>query len=226
VAANTAIAAAFGATTTMLWTMWRSGKPDPGMMANGMLAGLVAITAPCAFVTPGASAVIGIIAGVLVYESIGFFERRKIDDVVGAISVHGICGTFGVLAVGIFANGTYGAGWNLTTEGAAAEAAGITGILTDFSLGLKQLAAQGIGVVTIWTVMFGIVYLWFKLSNKISPIRSAEADEIAGLDLPEMGALAYPEFEFAIERADPEVGERPLVGSSRGSLHEGEPLVR
>jgi Amt family ammonium transporter len=222
VAANTAIAGAFGAVTSMLYIMLKTNKPDPGMMANGMLAGLVAITAPCAFVGPQASAVIGIIAGVLVIEAIGFFERRGIDDVVGAISVHGVCGSFGVLAVGIFANGTYGAGWNLTTKGAAAEASGVTGVLSDFSLGIKQLAAQGIGVLTLWTVMFAMAYVWFKLSDKITPIRSAEADEIGGLDLPEMGALAYPEFEFAIEHTDTEIGERPLIGSSRGGVHDGE----
>ena len=93
-------------------------------MANGMLAGLVAITAPCAFVEPWAAAVIGSIAGVLVIESIVFFEKRGIDDPVGAISVHGVCGICGVLSIGIFASGAYGAGWNLTTKGAAATADG------------------------------------------------------------------------------------------------------
>ena len=115
VATNTAIAGAFGAIIAMVWIMMRTGKPDPGMMANGMLAGLVAITAPCAFVSPWAAAVIGCIAGVLVIESIFIVEKKfKIDDPVGAISVHGINGLFGVLCVGLFANGTYGSGWNLT----------------------------------------------------------------------------------------------------------------
>jgi Amt family ammonium transporter len=84
----------------------RDKKPDPGMMVNGMLAGLVAITAPCAFVDPWAAAVIGIIAGVLVVFSVFFIEKRGIDDPVGAIAVHGVGGSFGVLAVGIFANGS------------------------------------------------------------------------------------------------------------------------
>ena len=113
VAANTAIAGAFGAITAMLWITKRTGKPDPGMMANGMLAGLVAITAPCAFVSPAMAMVIGIIAGVLVIEAVFFVERKlKVDDPVGAIAVHGVNGTFGVLAVGLFANGSYGAAWN------------------------------------------------------------------------------------------------------------------
>jgi ammonium transporter, Amt family len=198
VATNTAAAAAFGAVTAMLWIMYRGGKPDPGMMANGMLAGLVAITAPCAFVDPWAASVIGIVAGVLVIESIFFVERRlKIDDPVGAISVHGTNGIWGVLAVGIFANGDYGAGWNLTVEGSAASAAGVTGILGgDFGLGLRQLGAQAIGALTICTVMFGVVYLFFKVQNKLTKggIRPTEEVELAGLDQHEMGVLAYPEF--------------------------------
>ena len=122
----------------MLWITKRTGKPDPGMMANGMLAGLVAITAPCAFVAPWAAAVIGCIAGVLVIESVFFVERKlKVDDPVGAISVHGVCGSFGVLAVGIFANGSYGAGWN-----GSAERRAIEGIIKgDWG----QLGAQALG---------------------------------------------------------------------------------
>jgi ammonium transporter, Amt family len=190
VAANTAIAGAFGAITGMAWVWRRTGKPDPGMMANGMLAGLVAITAPCAFVQPWAAAVIGIIAGVVVIEAIWFVERKmKVDDPVGAISVHGVCGTLGVLFVGIFSDGSYGAGWNLT-EG---KEGGVTGILYGDA---GQLLAQAIGVAVLWTVMFGIVYGFFKIQNRLTKggIRSDEAEELVGLDMPEMGALAYPEF--------------------------------
>src|SRR5207253_3488949 len=107
VATNTALAGAFGAVAAMFWLMMTNDKkPDPGMMVNGMLAGLVAITAPCAFVDPWAAAVIGMIAGILVIFAVGFVEKRGIDDPVGAISVHGVCGSFGVLCVGLFANGT------------------------------------------------------------------------------------------------------------------------
>ena len=203
VAANTAIAGAFGAIVSMLWITKRTGKPDPGMMANGMLAGLVGITAPCAFVDPWAAAVIGSVAGVLVIESVFFVERKmKLDDPVGAVSVHGVNGLWGVLAVGIFANGKYGAGWNLTTDGPGADAAGVTGILGgDFSLGLSQLAAQGIAALTIIFVMGGIAYAFFFIQNKVTKggIRSKAEDEIEGLDLPEMGILAYPAFVRAVE---------------------------
>ncbi len=93
-----------------------SGKPDPAMSANGMLAGLVAVTAPSGFVAPWAALLIGAIAGVLVVESVFFFERRvRVDDPVGAISVHGINGLWGVISLGLFADGTYGAGWNGVT---------------------------------------------------------------------------------------------------------------
>ena len=199
-AVNTAIAGAFGATFAMFYVMRRKGfeKPDPGMMINGMLAGLVAITAPCAFVEPWAAAVIGILASVLVIESIIFFETKGIDDPVGAISVHGVGGVFGVLCVGIFSSGHYGAGWNLTAEGSAASATGVTGILYDFGLGARQLAAQSVGALTIVFVMGGIAFAFFKIQNALTKggIRSSEADEIEGLDLPEMGVLAYPEDEM------------------------------
>ncbi len=225
VAANTALAAAFGAVSAMFWMMRTTGKPDPGMMVNGMLAGLVAITAPCAFVDPWAAAVIGASAAIIVILAAGFIERRGIDDPVGAIAVHGIGGTYGVLCVGIFANGYYGAGWNVTTEGKMFDSGkGVVGILGgDFSLGLGQLAAQAIGVVVLWTAILGVAFAFFKIQNAVMKggIRSLEADEIGGLDIPEMGALAYPEFEFAIESSDPEIGERPLVGTSRSASHEG-----
>ncbi len=195
VATNTAVAGAFGAVVSMLFVMWRTGKPDPGMMANGMLAGLVAITAPCAFVDPISSAIIGSVAGVLVVLAISFVENvLKLDDPVGAIAVHGVNGSFGVLAVGLFANGKYGAGWNVTTEGKGAELSGVTGIFHNFGDGIGQLAAQAIALAVLWTVMMGLAFVFFKLSNLITPIRSKEEDELVGLDLPEMGVLAYPEF--------------------------------
>jgi Amt family ammonium transporter len=194
VAVNTAIAAAFGSVAAMVWVSRRTGKPDPSMLANGMLAGLVAITAPCAFVEPWAAAVIGLIAGVIVIESVWIIERRfKLDDPVGAISVHGVNGLFGVLAVGIFADGTYGAGWNLTDTALTADAGGITGVLYDFDLGIRQLGAQAIGALTIVTVIFGVAFAFFWIQNKVTKggIRSSVEDEMTGLDITEMGVPAY-----------------------------------
>lgn len=192
VAANTATAAAFGAVIAMFWVQMRSKahKPDPGMMANGMLAGLVAITAPCAFVQPWAAAVIGMIAGVIVVESVWFIEKRGVDDPVGAISVHGVCGAWGVLSVGLFADGSYGGDWNLT--GGAQNVYG----LFYGNGGDGQLASQVAGVLTIAIVMFTIVYLFFKIQNALTPggIRPTAEVELGGVDIPEMGVLAYPDF--------------------------------
>jgi Amt family ammonium transporter len=202
VALNTAIAAAFGAFAAMMYMMYvhPSKKPDPGMMANGMLAGLVAITAPCAFVQPWAAMVIGLIAGVLVVVAVGVIEHKfKIDDPVGAISVHGVCGLFGVLSVGIFADGQYGQGWNLTTDAdgnpLAPGGKGVVGILYD-GHGWGQLASQVAGIVVICTVIFGVAFAFFKIQNAVTKggIRTPEDEELVGLDLPEMGVLAYPEF--------------------------------
>ena len=187
-ATNTAIAGAFGSIAAMLYITRKTGKPDPGMMVNGMLAGLVAITAPCAFVSPWAAAVIGTLAAVLIIESVYFFERRGIDDPVGAISVHGVGGLFGLLSVGVFANGTYGEEWNGSTS------KGVKGIIKgDWG----QLGAQALGAVTIVVVCGLMSYAFFAIQNKMTKggIRSKAEDEIEGLDLAEMGVLAYPEFQ-------------------------------
>ena len=205
VAANTAIAGAFGGFASMLWIWSRTGKPDPAMMANGMLAGLVIITAPCAFVDPWVAMVLGIVAGVVVIEAVFFIERvLKIDDPVGAIAVHGVCGTLGVIAVGLVANGKYGIdaggagiGWNGTTTSVDADgvAEGVTGLFYGGNGG-GQLLSQLAGALTIWIVMVGVAFAFFKIQNALTKggIRSNADEEIAGLDLPEMGVLAYPDF--------------------------------
>jgi ammonium transporter, Amt family len=189
VAANTAIAAAVGATVAMYYMMAKTGKPDPGMMVNGMLAGLVAITAPCAFVAPWAAAVIGAAAAVLVVESVYFIERRGVDDPVGAIAVHGVCGIWGVLCVGIFANGRYGAGWNGATNGDG-NPIKVEGIIEGK---FGQFGAQLVGAVVICTIIFGVAYAFFKIQNALTKggIRPPEEEEIAGVDIPEMGVHAY-----------------------------------
>ena len=187
-ATNTAIAGAFGAVAAMLYITRKTGKPDPGMMANGMLAGLVAITAPCAFVSPWAAAVIGVVAAIIVIEAVYFFERRGIDDPVGAISVHGVGGLLGVLSVGIFANGSYGAGWN----GSSVE--GVKGLLYGDA---GQLGAQALGGVTILVVNGALSAAFFAIQKKVlkKGLRSSAQDELDGLDIAEMGVLAYPEFQ-------------------------------
>jgi Amt family ammonium transporter len=187
VATNTMLAGATGAFSAMIYVWMRYGKPDPSMIANGMLAGLVAITAPCAFVNSISAAIIGAIAGVLVVFAVTFVENKlKIDDPVGAISVHGVCGAFGILSVGLFSDGLYGEGWN-----------GVPGGVRGLFYGdAKQLLASVIGIVTciIWVSI--TFYAFFKIQNAISSIRVSADVEIGGLDIPEMGALAYPEFQI------------------------------
>jgi Amt family ammonium transporter len=189
VATNTMIASATGACAAMLFMMAKFGKPDPSMMANGMLAGLVAITAPCAFVTAPAAGIIGAIAGVVVCLSVLFVENTlKLDDPVGAISVHGVCGALGVLSLGIFADGVYGEGLNGVPGG-------VRGLLYGDS---GQFFAEVIGVVTCFAFIFPTFFVFFKVVDKLVGNRVAAEDEINGLDMPEMGALAYPDFGIGL----------------------------
>jgi len=192
VAVNTMLAGCTGTFGAILYMWILKGKPDASMSGNGLLAGLVAITAPSGFVSPTSSAIIGLIAGVLVCMSVAFVENvLKVDDPVGAISVHGANGLWGVLAVGLFADGTsnYGGSWN-----------GVAGSVTGLFYGdASQLAAQLVGISTLLGFVFTFSFalnlaLEFFMGHRVS----AES-EVAGLDLPEMGQLGYPEFLFAKE---------------------------
>lgn len=185
IATNTMLAGAAGSITAMLYMWWKYGKPDPSMIANGALAGLVAITAPCAFVTAPSAVLIGAVAGVLVCWSVFFFERTlRIDDPVGAISVHGTNGLWGILSLGLLADGTYGDGWN-----------GVKGNVTGLFYGdPKQFLAQCIGGIVNILAVAAMTYVAYKITALLVGGHrvSAEAEEL-GLDLPEMGALAYPD---------------------------------
>jgi Amt family ammonium transporter len=182
-AVNTMLASATGAVAATIW-MWcvRTKKPDPSMMCNGMLAGLVAITAPCAFVNSTSACIIGLVSGVLVVEAVYFFERKlRIDDPVGAISVHGVNGAWGCLSLGLFADGTYGDGWN-----------GVAGTVKGLFYGdPSQFAAQCIGVLTNIIFVAAIGFVVFKLIDVLVGNRVSPAAELAGLDIPEMGVPGY-----------------------------------
>ena len=185
IATNTMLAGAAGSITAMLYMWLKYGKPDPSMLANGALAGLVAITAPCAFVTAPSAVLIGGVAGVLVCMAVFFIERRlRIDDPVGAISVHGVNGFWGILSLGLLADGTYGDGWN-----------GVNGAVRGLFYGdAGQFAAEVIGGVTNFVAVGLMTYVAYKITAVLVGGHrvSAEAEEL-GLDLPEMGALAYPD---------------------------------
>jgi Amt family ammonium transporter len=185
VAVNTLLAGCFGTVTAIAWTNAKWGKPDISMACNGMLAGLVAVTAPCAFVAPWAACVIGLVAGFIVCYGVWFFDHvAHVDDPCGAISVHGLCGAWGVLAVGIFADGTYGEGWNGISGGVKGVLYGDGGQL------LAQLAHIVVGFV--WA--FGITWVLFSIAKRFMKIRVSPEAEVEGLDMPEFGAVCYPDF--------------------------------
>jgi Amt family ammonium transporter len=195
---NTMLASFTGALGAMLTLAAKRLKPDPTMMCNGMLAGLVAITAPCAFVDAWAAAVIGLVGGVLIVRSVLFFERLGVDDPVGAISVHGTVGLWGVLAVGIFANGQYGAGWNGVVRDAFVAAYGADGVRGLLYGDPSQLLMQVIDCVVLVVFGFAMALAWFKISDLVVPLRVSTETELEGLDGPEMGAVAYPDFPIHI----------------------------
>ena len=143
------------------------GKPEVGMSLNGALAGLVAITAGCANVSPGSSILIGAVAGVIVVFSVMFFDKIKVDDPVGAVSVHGVNGAWGTLAAGIFNMG-----------GTSATIIGV------------QLL--GIAACFLWT--FPMAFIMFKLIDKTIGLRVSPEEELEGLDYAEHGGIAYPDF--------------------------------
>ena len=196
VVVNTMLASVTAALAAMFTLQAKGLKPDPTMMCNGMLAGLVAITAPCAFVDPWAAGVIGAVAGVLVVFSVFFFEGMGVDDPVGAISVHGTNGLWGVLSVGIFANGAYGAGWNGVVRDNFVKLYGSDGVRGLLYGDASQFFMQIIDCVVLIVFGFVMAYVWFKVSNLITPIRVSAETELEGLDGPEMGTLAYPDFSL------------------------------
>ena len=170
-----------------MFLMWKKfGKPDPSMTCNGLLAGLVAITAPCAFVAPWAAAVIGTIAGIIVVYVVLIVENKfKVDDPVGAVAVHGANGIWGVLAVGLFSDGRYGDGLNGVTG------KGVKGL---FYGDAGQLYAQIADVVVLVVFCSLMTIAFFRILDKTIGMRSSPSDEIGGLDLPETGAMSYPDF--------------------------------
>jgi Amt family ammonium transporter len=167
---NTNLAAAAGAVLAMMTSWVKFGKPEIGMSLNGALAGLVAITAPCASVSPSSAVIIGAIGGVVVVMSVLFFEKIKVDDPVGAISVHGVCGAWGTLAAGIF---------NLGGTSA------------------KIIGVQVLGIAACFLWVFPVALVMFKLIDKTIGLRVSPEEELEGLDLSEHAGTAYPDFEVA-----------------------------
>lgn len=189
VATTTNIAAAAATLSSMITAWILLGKPDLGMTLNGCLAGLVAITAPCAFVSVPSSLIIGILAGILVVAAVFFFDRIRIDDPVGATAVHLANGVFGTIALGLFADPTV----------CPAAAAAKKGLL--LGGGMDQLGPQLIGVGVVAVAVFGLsLAFWFVTRTLCGGIRVSEEEEVDGLDYHEHGNSAYPNFQLVERR--------------------------
>ncbi len=192
IAVTTTLGASAGAVGALCisWIVFK--KPDLPMTLNGTLAGLVAITAPCASVSTGSAAIIGFIAGILVFYSCLFFERTlKIDDPVGAISVHGVCGAFGTLAVGLFGQRT------IDIQYWGEDTAISDGLF--FGGGFHQLGVQAIGVFSVLAYVLIAMFIVFFIIKKVFGLRVSDAEQIEGLDIGEHGNIAYGGFAFEPE---------------------------
>jgi Amt family ammonium transporter len=183
VAVNTMLASSAGAVAALGYVWYLARKPDVGMACNGLLGGLVSITGSCAFVSPASAVLIGAVAGFITCAGVVALERRlRVDDPVGAIAVHGFCGAWGAIALGLFADGSYGFGWN-----------GVRGAVRGLLFGdPSQLAAQCIGVAANALFVFPAAFGFFKLLDRVMGIRVPAEVEWTGLDSLEMGAEAYP----------------------------------
>lgn len=168
---NTNLAAASGAVLALITSWIKFGKPEVGMSLNGALAGLVAITSPCATVNPTSSIIIGAIAGIIVVLSVLFFDKIRVDDPVGAISVHGVNGAWGTLAAGIFNMGGTSA---------------------------KIIGVQVLGIVACFIWTFVTAFITFKIIDKTIGLRVSEEEELEGLDHSEHAGIAYPDFEVSV----------------------------
>lgn len=189
IAVTTTLGAAAGAIAALITSWIKFKKPDLGMTLNGTLAGLVAITAPCASVSTGSAVIIGLVAGILVFYSCLLFERKfKIDDPVGAVSVHGICGAWGTLSVGLF--GQHAIDVQYWSEDTAIK----DGLF--FGGGIHQFWVQAVGVFTVAAYVIAAMFIVFYLIKKIVGLRVSDAEQMQGLDIGEHNNTAYGGFLF------------------------------
>jgi Amt family ammonium transporter len=199
IAVTTNMAAAAGAVSAMIINWLKTGRPSTEMALNGVLAGLVAITAGCASVSPTGALVIGLIAGAVLVYGLDFIEKvLKVDDPVGAVSVHALNGVWGTLAVGLFAVPAAG---GLTAMG---DAAGLF-----YGGGFSQLTPQIIGSLSVSVWAFATAFIIFKVTDMVIGIRVSPQEELEGLDITEHGTITYPEFGTRVVNTQP--GERVVM---------------
>src|SRR4030095_2599988 len=204
VATNTALAACAGALVAVAWVFPRAKKWDVGISINGLLAGLVAITCPCYWVSPTGAIAIGAIAGVVMILAVDFTEFVRIDDPCGAFAVHGACGIWGTLSLGLFAVGNYGLPG---ASGSDTSGGRVTGLL--YGGNANQLIAQikGSATIIVATAIAGLIVMYGI--KGMGALRVSEAGELEGLDIHEHGAPAYhPEYAY--------MGYSPIPSSVEG----------
>ena len=214
VAANTTLAACAGGLAAMFFVYPRSRKWDTGISINGFLAGLVAITCPCYWVSPFGSICIGLIAGVIMVLGVDFIEWLRVDDPIGAVPVHGICGIWGTISLGLFATGQYG----LPGPTGADNSTPIEGLF--YGGGAKQLGVQVIGSLIVTAAVLAVGLLLMFGVKALGVLRVTDEVEIGGIDIHEHGAPAFhPEYAF--------MGYSAIPGRSSGSvtLPSGAPPI-
>jgi Amt family ammonium transporter len=200
VATNTTLAACAGGLSSLAFIYPRNKVWDCGITVNGFLAGLVAITCPCYWVSPFGSIMIGGIAGVVCILAIDFIEWIRVDDPVGAVAVHGFCGIWGTLSLGLFACGKFGAAGPTGADNSAASV--VTGLF--YGGGMTQLAAQAIGSASVTAATFGVSLAMMYTLKKMGKLRVSEEGEREGLDIHEHGGTAYPELLSGVGYSAPE----------------------
>jgi Amt family ammonium transporter len=188
VATNTTLAACAAGLTAMAYAYFMSKKWDAGFTTNGFLAGLVAITCPCYWVSPTGAVLLGGIAGGLVVAGVELLEWLRIDDPIGAVPVHGFCGIWGTLSLGLFACGKYGASGPITADNSAP----LKGLF--YGGGTQVLVAQAIGSAVITFATFAVAMVVMYAVNATGTLRVSKEGELYGLDLHEHGISAYPEY--------------------------------
>jgi Amt family ammonium transporter len=218
VAANTTLAACAAGLTAMFWAYMSSKKWDAGFTTNGFLAGLVAITCPCYWVTPTGAILLGGVAGVVVVLGVELLEYLRIDDPIGAVPVHGICGIWGTVSLGLFACGKYGASGPAGPDNSVA----IKGLF--YGGGTQVLIAQIIGSAVVTLATFGVAMAVMLLVNATGLLRVSEEGEQYGLDLHEHGISAYPEYVISALGAPRGMSQDLPSAHTKTALTSASPL--
>lgn len=218
VAANTTLAACAAGLAAMLYALPQTKKWDVSFTVNGFLAGLVAITCPCYWVSPGGSILIGLVAGVVVVAGVNLLEWMKIDDPIGAVPVHGLCGVWGTLSLGLFACGKYG----LTGPFAPDNSSPLTGLF--YGGGATVLIAQVIGSLIITSATFGVGIAVMYAVKAMGVLRVSKSGELEGIDMHEHGIPAYPEYALN-PWATPQALTRPAAAAANAQAVSPKPVV-